>query len=255
MRQGTRLLIVGLAALTLAGLTAGTAGATTLNVGDTVTATGTGAGQSYNVITSPYGDAANGTVSPTSTYTLGNSFNQTIGSVNYGATGADFNANPPYPLGTTGSGGPWNFQDDYYFALNPGATVQAALVSNAMSNISDLQVRLIYAAGNTVSSGNPVLGAPAGGTLLDAWQSLNLGGGSVNFSMPTIANPSDYILQVRGEVAPSGGPGLAASYGGSISFTPVPVPAGLPLLLSALAGLHLLGRPRGIVSGQTSVAV
>ena len=92
MRQGTRLLIVGLAALTLAGLTAGTAGATTLNVGDTVTATGTGAGQSYNVITSPYGDAANGTVSPTSTYTLGNSFNQTIGSVNYGATGADFNS-------------------------------------------------------------------------------------------------------------------------------------------------------------------
>jgi hypothetical protein len=238
MRQKTGCIAITLAALTLGSLAAGTAGATALNVGDTVTANGTGSGQAYNVITSPYaGSPANGTISPTSTFSLGNSFNQTTGGVTFAATGPDFNGN------ATGTGGPWNFQDDYYFALNPGASVQAALISNAQSNITDLQVRLIYAAGNTVTTGNPVLGAPAGGTLLDAWQTLNLGGGSVNFTMPAIASASDYILQVRGEVAPSGGPGLAGSYGGSISFSPVPLPAGLPLFLSGLGGLGLiLGR-------------
>jgi hypothetical protein len=243
MRQRIGLKVVGLAALTFAGLS--TAGAANLYPGDTVTANGTGTGQSYTIVTSPYsGDPANGTVSPTSTYTLGNSFNETISGITYATTGADFNGN------ATGTGGPWNFQDDYYFALNPGATVQAALVSNSQSNITDLQVRLIYAAGNTVTSGNPVLGSPAGGTLLDAWQSLNVGGGSVNFSMPAVVNPADYILQVRGEVEPSGGPGLAASYGGSISFTPVPLPSGLPLLLSGLGGLWLLRRRRGLAPAR-----
>jgi hypothetical protein len=248
MQQTT--IALTLTTLILGGLAAGTAGAASLSVGDTVTATGTGSGQSYNLITSPYAGApANGTISPTSTFSLGNSFNQTSGGTTYAATGADFNGN------ATGTGGPWNFQDDYYFALNPGASVQAALISNSQSNITDLQVRLIYAAGNTVTSGNPVLGAPAGGTLLDAWQTLNLGGGSVNFTMPAVADPSDYILQVRGEVAPSGGPGLAGSYGGSVSFSPVPLPAGLLLLLSGLGGLCLIvgrrtltGRPSAYIS-------
>lgn len=230
MVAGTRMRL-GLVTLAVAGLASSAAGAAMLYVGDTVTATGTGAGQSYNVITSPYSaNPSNGTISPTSTFTLGNSFNETISGITYAATGADFNAYPTYPKGASGTGGPWNFQDDYYFTLNPGASVQAAVISNSMSNIQDLQVRLIYAAGNTVSSSDPVLGPPAGGTVLDSWQTLNLGGGSINLSMPANASASNYILQVRGEDEQ----GLPGSYGGSISFTPVPLPAAAPLLLSGL---------------------
>jgi hypothetical protein len=230
--------------------------AATLNVGDTVTATGAGSGQSYNVITSPYsGNPPNGTISPTSTYDLGNSFNETIDGITYAATGTDFNLYPTYPTGANCSpsgscGNPWNFQDDYYFSLSPGATVQASLIANSMSNIEDLQVRLIYAAGNTVTPTNPVLGPPASGTVLNAWQTVNLGGGSINLTMPAQASSSNYILQVRGENESSDGSALAASYGGTISFQPeaVPLPAALPLLLSGLIALGwLVGTRRATV--------
>jgi hypothetical protein len=245
MSSTSKLVSAGLAAMAIS-----TVHAATLNVGDTVTATGAGSGQSYNVITSPYtGNPANGTISPTSTYDLGNSFNETIGGITYAATGTDFNLYPTYPTGAncapSGScGSPWDFQDDYYFTLSPGATVQASLIANSMSNIDDLQVRLIYAAGNTVTSSNPVLGPPASGTVLNAWQTVNLGAGSINLTMPAQAGASNYILQVRGEDDDSA---AAASYGGTISFTPevVPLPAGLPLLLSGLVGLGwLFGRRR-----------
>src|SRR6201999_3122789 len=97
-------------------------------VGDTVTATGTGGSQTLNVLTTS--NPSNGTVSPTISYTLGNSFNESGGVT----TGADFNL--------SGTGGPWNFQDDFYFATS-GATIQTAVISNLFSNVSDLQVRLI----------------------------------------------------------------------------------------------------------------
>jgi hypothetical protein len=240
---------VKLAGAALTVVTVSVVHAATLYVGNTVTATGTGGSQTYNVITSPYtGNPSNGTISPTSTFELGNSFNETVSGITYAPTGADFNLYPGSSLGANCApsgpcGNPWNFQDDYYFSLSPGATVQASVISNSMSNIEDLQVRLIYAAGNTVSATNPVLGPPAGGTVLDAWQTLNLGGGSINLTMPANASPSSYILQVRGEDESD----LAGSYGGTISFTPaaaLPLPAGLPLLLSGLAGLGCLFRIR-----------
>lgn len=191
-------------------------------VGDTVTATGTGGSQTLNVITPSPSNPSNGTVSPTISYILGNSFNESGGV----ATGSDFNL--------SGTGGPWNFQDDFYFATT-GATVQTAVISNLFSNVSDLQVRLIQAAGN----GAPTIGNPAGGTLVDSWQSFNLGtGGSYNETLPTGFAAGDYIMQIRGEA------GSSASYSGTISFTPVPLPAAAWLMLSGLSVLIAFRRAR-----------
>jgi hypothetical protein len=170
---------------------------------------------------------ANGTISPTVSYGISDAYNGS-------PIGADF----PSSI-ATGSGGPWNFYDDYVFTVGSGgSTIQSALISfNTMfSGISDLQARIITANGTFNAAQN--LGAPAngGGTLVDGWTdtSLQQGINTVNLSA-TAFGPGTYDLQIRGEVMgtpPTGG------YGGSITFTPVPLPAALPLLLS---GVGLLG--------------
>jgi hypothetical protein len=209
----------------------GLASAATLDLTDTVTATGTGAGQTYTV--TPSGLPGNAIISPTTTFNLGNTLNLSSSNTN-------FNLDPPYSLGANGSGGPWNFQDDYAFSTT-GATVQSALIT-LTSTLSDLQARLIYAAGNTATSADPILGPPPGGTVVDSWQTLTLGGTSITDTLATPFAPGSYILQVRGEATPGG----SSSYGGAISFTAVPVPAALPLLLSGVAALGVLGRRRKI---------
>ena len=227
MRMHTRLSVV-LAALF--GATAGgIAGAATLNLTDTVTATGTGSGQSYTVTSS--GLPGNGTISPTTSFNLGNT-------LNLSGSNTIFNLDPPYSLGANGGSGPWNFQDAYAFSTT-GATIQSALIT-LTSTLTDLQARLIYAAGNTSTSADPVLGPPPGGTVVDSWQTLTLGGTSITDTLATPFAPGSYILQVRGEATAGG----SSSYGGAISFTPVPLPAALPLLVSGIAGLGVLGRRR-----------
>jgi hypothetical protein len=195
--------------------------AATLYLGDTVTATGTGGSQTLNVFT-PSGTTTNGTISPTVSYSLGDSFNEP-GSV---STASDF-----YLPGS--SGGPWNFQDDFYFSTT-GATIQTAVISNLLSNVSDLQVRLIEAAGNPA----PTIGIPAGNTLVDSWQTMNFSGGSYNETLPTGFAAGSYILQIRGEA------GNAASYGGSISFTPVPLPSSVWMLLAGMGTVLAVARRR-----------
>jgi hypothetical protein len=196
-------------------------------LGDTITATGTGAGQTLNTITPSPANPSNGTISPTVSYTLGNSFNESGGVT----TGSNFNL----------SGGPWNFQDDFYFSTT-GATIQTVVISNLFANVSGLQVRLIQAAGN----GPPTIGPPSGGTLVDSWQSFNLGsGGSYNETLPTGFAAGSYIMQIRGEA------GSAASYSGTISFTPVPVPAAAGLLLSGLGVIWVFRSGRKIMATET----
>jgi hypothetical protein len=190
-------------------------------VGDTVTATGTGAGQTL-IVTPLTPPANNGDISPTISYSLGDSFNES-GAV---TTGTNFSI--------SGTGGPWNFQDDFYFSTT-GATIQTAVISNLFSNISDLQVRLIQAAGNPA----PTIGTPVGATLVDSWQTFDLGlGGSYNETLPTGFAAGAYVLQIRGEA------GADSSYGGSISFAPVPLPASVWLMLSGIGGLIAIAHRR-----------
>jgi hypothetical protein len=217
----------------------GVAMADTLYLGDTVTATGPASGQTYTVAST--GNPSNGTISPTVTYDVGNSFDESGGVT----TGSDFNTNPAYGIYASSTGGPWNFQDDYYFSTT-GATIQTAVISGGLSNVEDLQVRLILAAGNTpVTPTNPLLGPPpAGGTVVDSWQTFSLpGGGSFNETLPTGFAAGTYILQVRGEAEGD----TAASYSGTIAFTPVPLPASIWLMLSGFGGLAALARRRRIV--------
>jgi hypothetical protein len=219
-------------ALTLA-LTQLAAANSTLNLTDTVTATGTGSGQTYNVYNS--GFAANGTIVPTNTFSIGDSFNGTNLATGrpYTSTGTDFNISGTVP-------NVWNFQDDYAFSTS-GATVQSVVIGlpgYGGTGLGDLQARIIYAAGNAA----PTLGAPAGGTLVDSWQSVSSSAGLYNITMPTGIAGGSYILQVRGEAASGGG-----SYGGVLSFTAVPLPAALPLLLSGIAGVGVFARRRKLV--------
>jgi hypothetical protein len=68
--------------------------------------------------------------------------------------------------------------------------------------------------------------------------------------LKTIA-AGDYILQVRGEAT------TGSSYAGTITFTPVPLPSSLVMLLSGLGllGVAVASRRRDVMSGMFFTAV
>jgi hypothetical protein len=223
--------ILGAAGLLVAAPLSGAGATTVLNVGDTVTASGGQvATQTLTVTSTGYNYGSNpGTISPTISYSFGNSFNGS----NQLATGSNFYFSSP----AANVGGPWNFQDDYIFTTS-GAIAETAAISvpNAPgASLTDLQARIIPVAGNTPG---PVIGPPPGGSVVDSWVSLNVGNSSFfSLGAGTLQPGTSYILQIRGEATGASG------YGGAISFTPVPVPTALMLLLSGL-GLFLVGLPR-----------
>ena len=215
-----------------------TAGSGPFCLTDTVTQNSSG----LLVVTDPNPSESVNSVTPTVSYGLSDQFNP--GAVDENLSGA------------SGSGGPWNFQDDYVFTLATGANVQGGVISfqNGIAGIGNLQARLIeigplspntnqeyasnYAATNITNP--PTLNAMV---VEDAWTTDELGAsGYYTVTLDQQAfGAGTYVLQIRGEVA---GPPFSGSYGGSVSFTPVPLPAGLPLLLSGLAALALMVRGR-----------
>ena len=190
------------------------------------------------------------TVPPSASFGFTDSFNQS-GNV---STGSNLGAS------ATGSGGPWNFQDNILFD-STGAAVQAQ-ASAIFSNVSDLQIRIISltnpATGNpfdvtSASNASALLGGPTVVTIENGWTTFLIGGtGDYTATMLNAVPAGDYILQVRGDATA----GTASSYSGTIDFTPVPLPNSLMMMLSGLALLGAAGTRslRGPVTRRLTAA-
>lgn len=224
-------------------------GATVTDINTTITNSGscvlvTGCPETYLVKSYTGSTTQMITVPPSASFGFTDSFNQS-GNV---STGSNLGAS------ATGGGGPWNFQDNILFD-STGAAVQAQ-ASAIFSNVSDLQIRIISltnpATGNpfditSAANAGSLLGGPSVVTVENGWTTFLIGGtGDFTATMLNAVPAGDYILQVRGEAAP----GMASSYGGTIDFTPVPLPNSLFMMLS---GLGLLGAA-GIWSRRNGVA-
>lgn len=130
----------------------------------------------------------------------------------------------------------YGFYDDYVFTIgsNTVDSITSTINLGSLSAISNLTVRLYNASSNPTL---PVLGRPVGGAI-DAWSTSlsfapNLSGTTAVLAPQTLS-AGTYVLEVRGNVTGSGG----GAYSGTLSLTPVPLPAALPFLLS---GLGLFG--------------
>lgn len=121
----------------------------------------------------------------------------------------------------------YNFYDDYLLSVPNGsaAAIATSFSFGTLFNIDQLQIRLY--SGNT-----PTLGTPAG-VVIQSWSSPISAGtfsGTV-VSLPEILLASgNYVLEVRGLVTGTAG----GSYTGQLTVAPVPVPAALWLMGSAL---------------------
>ncbi|MBS0379164.1 MAG: FxDxF family PEP-CTERM protein [Proteobacteria bacterium] len=138
----------------------------------------------------------------------------------------------------------YGFYDDYVFTIAAGQvdTTATTISLGPTSEIDNLQVRL-YSLASAGSNPLPLVGINPTG-VMEGWTS------SINFSptqtltsswiSPTTLTAGTYVLEVRGSVVGTSGGG----YSGVLNLTPVPLPAGLPLLLSGLGGLAGLVRRR-----------
>ena len=128
----------------------------------------------------------------------------------------------------------FSFYDDYIFTVS-AATIDSVTSEIDLGSLSlgNLQER-IYSLGNNTL---PVLGAPTG-FQTDWTTPIGFQAGPTK-GMTTVLGATQltagtYVLEIRGEVTGAAGGG----YSGMLNLQPVPLPAGLPLLVS---GLGLLG--------------
>lgn len=133
--------------------------------------------------------------------------------------------------------GPYDFQDSYRFTISTGASGDTLVTSLGLGgtfSMSDLQFRLYEVPTSTTA---PIVGGvPPGSTVITAWQAA----GTASFSG---LMSGTYILDVAGIASGTSG----GTYVGQLNLSPttVPLPAGLPLLLSGLGGLWAMARRRG----------
>lgn len=139
------------------------------------------------------------------------------------------------PTGVTGS---YAFYTDYVFTVAPSQvdSMTSSINLGTALAVNGLSARLYsYSAGGTSNTLLPAFNPT--GTLLDSWSSdVNLAPGltaSDAVIAPTMLGAGTYVLEIRAaSVGSSGG-----SYSGTLNLAPVPLPASLPLLLSAAVGL------------------
>jgi hypothetical protein len=135
------------------------------------------------------------------------------------------------------------FFDEYVFTIAAStADSVTSTINLGSSQISNLQASL-FTYNPSAGTSLPLFGSnlPAGTTEIDAW-STAFSGGSFAVIQPVTLTAGTYALEIRGSAASSGG----GTYSGVLDLAPtaVPLPAGLPLLLSGLFGVGFLGRRR-----------
>jgi len=186
----------------------GSALASSVGLSDTTTNSGT----------ISYG--ANTTLAVPGSYTYGDSFGAGVGG------------------SATSTTNPAGFYDDYVFTIAGGSadSVTSTINLGNTLEIDGLQAALFtYSPGQTV----PVSGSP----LANGWSvPFNSGptSGTISVISPTTLSAGTYVLEIEGTVSGSAG----GSYAGTLNLAPVPLPAGLPLLVSGIAGLAMFGRHR-----------
>jgi hypothetical protein len=230
-------LIAGLAQ-TLAAQAA-TCAATTLCRADTITNIGTIGTPTLNIVTTAF--TTNGPFAGSISDSLGGN---AFGGTGQSMVGSDFSTGETVQSATgSPSDSGWNFYDDYFFSTTTATANNATVISNfSMDSISNIQVRIFSSGGQSVAPNSaPTLGIPSGTPpVVDGWTAPLMGSnGSFSVLLPTGFAAGSYDLQVRGEAI-----GTDASYGGNLQIAPVPLPAGLPLLLSGLGMLGGLVRRR-----------
>lgn len=179
----------------------GSALASSVGLSDTTTSSGT-------IV---YG--SNTSLAIPGSYTYGNSFGAGVGA------------------SATSTTNPAGFYDDYVFTIAGGSadSVTSTINLGNTLEIDGLQAALFtYTPGQAV----PVAGSP----LANGWSvPFNSGptSGTIAVISPTTLNAGTYVLEIEGTVSGTAG----GSYSGTLNLAPVPLPAGLPLLLSGIAGL------------------
>jgi hypothetical protein len=147
------------------------------------------------------------------------------------------NVSGPTALAIGNNKGPGPFTDLYFFSIDPGVLLDvSAFVTTGFSRISfilDLDGTLNGAAGVIVNGDAHTVFAPEGFPKRD-----------VIFAT-TPLGPGNYVLKLFG-TATAAFPGPTSSYSGNIQFAATPLPGALLLMLTALAGIGVLGRLRGL---------
>jgi len=157
-------------------------------------------------------------------------------------TGSSYSyANTITGTGQTVAGASQGFFDDYVFTIGASSADSVTSTINlGASQIDNLQASLFSYSGGAL----PLYGTalPPGTIEEDGW-STAFSGGSYTVIAPITLPAGTYALEIRGTVPTVGGTG---TYSGVLDLTaaPVPLPAGLPLLLSGVAGLGFWSRRR-----------